>query len=232
MRQRDFRILVAGEHDFGADVAVVLGEDFFRRFDVEFDLPHGAVRLFKTRDCQSASSLAYWAREGVGTIAIEPIFDAQPAIELTVTVNGRAVPAELDSGAWQSVLTKSEAEKLGVGPGSPGVVTGGCGRGMGRALLESWSGPFESLAIGNEVIRNPTLHFADLWRKVAYTEPGSLVPVSRVHPRMLLGADFLRSHRVLIAHSQARMYFTYESGTVFPAGQAVGCAESTPARTR
>jgi hypothetical protein len=33
---------------------------------------------------------------------------------------------------------------------------------------------------------------------------------------MLLGADFLRSHRVLVARSQKKMYFTYEGGTVFP----------------
>jgi hypothetical protein len=32
---------------------------------------------------------------------------------------------------------------------------------------------------------------------------------------MLLGADFLRSHRVLVAHSQRKIYFTYTGGPVF-----------------
>ena len=32
---------------------------------------------------------------------------------------------------------------------------------------------------------------------------------------MLLGYDFLRSHRVLVAHSQRRIYFTYNGGPVF-----------------
>jgi tetratricopeptide (TPR) repeat protein len=32
---------------------------------------------------------------------------------------------------------------------------------------------------------------------------------------MLLGADFLRAHRVLVAHSQGKMYFTYAGGPVF-----------------
>ena len=32
---------------------------------------------------------------------------------------------------------------------------------------------------------------------------------------MLLGLDFLRSHRVLIAHSQRKLYFSYIGGTVF-----------------
>jgi hypothetical protein len=226
MRQRSFRALVAGEHDFGGDVALVLGEDFLHRVDVEFDLPHGAVRLFEARECAAATPLAYWTKEAAASVEIERIDDADPSIELTVTINGRAVAAQLDSGAWQSVLTKAEAARLGVTTDSPGVVAVGCGRGLGRAPLESWSGPFESIAIGNEVIRNPTLHFADLWRKVAYTEPGRLVPVSRVHPQLLLGADFLRTHRVLVAHSQRRMYFTYEGGTVFPPSPARRCGET------
>ena len=40
---------------------------------------------------------------------------------------------------------------------------------------------------------------------------------------MLLGADFLRSHRVLIAHSQQQMYFTYAGGTVFRARIVTPC---------
>jgi hypothetical protein len=32
---------------------------------------------------------------------------------------------------------------------------------------------------------------------------------------MILGADFLRAHRVLISHSQRKMYFTYLGGPVF-----------------
>ena len=34
---------------------------------------------------------------------------------------------------------------------------------------------------------------------------------------MLLGADFLRAHRVLVSHSQRKMYFTYLGGPVFAA---------------
>jgi hypothetical protein len=32
---------------------------------------------------------------------------------------------------------------------------------------------------------------------------------------MLLGADFLRAHRVLVSHSQRKMYFTYLGSPVF-----------------
>jgi len=42
---------------------------------------------------------------------------------------------------------------------------------------------------------------------------------------VLLGADFLRGHRVLIAHSQRKMYFTHAGGTVFPGKPSKGCSE-------
>jgi len=34
---------------------------------------------------------------------------------------------------------------------------------------------------------------------------------------MLLGLDFLRAHRVYVAHSQGKLYFTYSGGPVFSA---------------
>jgi hypothetical protein len=45
---------------------------------------------------------------------------------------------------------------------------------------------------------------------------------------MLLGTDFLRAHRVLVARSQRKMYFTYAGGTVFPSKPSKGCSQSSP----
>ena len=49
-------MLVAGEHDFGGDVAVILGEDFFRQADIEFDLAHDTVRLFQVATAKASRS--------------------------------------------------------------------------------------------------------------------------------------------------------------------------------
>ena len=38
---------------------------------------------------------------------------------------------------------------------------------------------------------------------------------------MLLGADFLRSHRVLVAHSQREMYFTYAGRHRLPGAEVL-----------
>lgn len=225
--RKNWRVLVAGEHDFGDDVGLLLGDDFFSQVDVEFDLANNAVRLYEAKDCEGAS-LAYWTRDP-GVVPIE----VDREIRLTITINGKPVRAQLDSGTGGSILTRVEAARLGVTHGSPGVVPAGCVGGLGRNVVDSWIGQFESFAIGDEIIRNPKLRFADLWQHTTYTETGSRLPTQLAGlPQMLLGADFLRAHRVLIAHSQRKMYFTYTGGTVFPTAPGKGCNAPSPGSPR
>jgi hypothetical protein len=105
---------------------------------------------------------------------------------------------------------------VGVTPDSPGVVAGGSGRGLGSKAVDYWIGPFQSVVIGNEAIKDTTIRFADLWRGARYTPIGSRLPQKvESTSSMLLGADFLHAHRVLVAHSQRKIYFTYAGGPVF-----------------
>jgi len=212
--RKGWRPLVVGERDLGTDVAFLLGEDFFHQIDVEFDLANGAIRLFQAKDCDGVS-LAYWTNIGVGEVGLEPISDANPQILLSVQINGKSVQALLDSGAAMSVLDKRDAARLGVTPDTPGAYRVGTGGGLGSNLVEYWSGRFQTFAIGNETIRDANIVFADLWHGPRLTDrafPGSSVTFN---PSMLLGADFLRAHRVLVAHSQRKLYFTFTGGQVF-----------------
>ena len=224
--RKNMRLAVTGERPLGEGIAVLLGEDFFRQFDVEFDLPHNTVRLFQARDCEG-SSLAYWAPAGAAEVELEIDATAIPQIQVRVEINGRRFVALLDSGAYRTVLVQSAAESIGVTPTSPGVATAGCFGGGGKRRIETWIGPFDSFRIGPENIRDPKLYFADVFRYSTYTETGSRLPRSGVHADMLLGADFLRAHRVLIAHSQRKMYFEYVSGTVFPTRPAPPCDQAS-----
>ena len=220
--RKGWRIMVVGEHDFGEAVAVILGEDFLDQVDVEFDLARNAVRLFRADGCGGVS-LAYWASEGVSVVDFEPIFEAQPRIVLTVQINGKPVRAMLDSGAGASVLDLSEAQRLGVTPESPGAVPGGQWRGLGEKAEEVWIAPLKTFAIGNELISDTSIAFGDIWRHATISATGSRIArKGEGEEAMVLGADFLRAHRVLIAHSQQKIYFTYSGGPVFqriPAAQ-------------
>ena len=227
--RKGWEVLAAGEGSFSDDVAVVLGDEYFQQVDVEFDMAHNAVRLYETKDCEGVS-LAYWATEPAGEVPIE----AGSKIWLTVTINGKPVRTQLDSGSSASMLSKPDAARLGVTRESPGTVAGGCildGLG-GKRQIDSWIGQFESFTVGNERIRNPKIRFADLWRNMAYFETGSRLP-TRLGGQadMLLGADFLRAHRVLVARSQRKMYFTYAGGTVFPSNPWKSCSQPSSGKS-
>jgi hypothetical protein len=169
------------------------------------------VRIFQAKDCGGVS-LAYWSRQ-----ALEVRLQGEEKIEFTVAINGKPLRAQLDSGATSSLLESAQAEQRGVTPTSPGVKPAGCVTGFGTGAIDSWSGQFESFSIGDEVIRNPRIQFADMWRHMTYTDTGTRLRRQFAGlPQILLGVDFLRSHRVLVARSQKKMYFTYEGGPVFP----------------
>jgi len=216
--RKGWRVLVVGEHAATDDMAVILGDDFLHEADIEFDLRNNAVRIFQAKDCAGVS-LAYWSRQ-----ALEVRLEGDDMIEFSVSINGKPLRAALDSGASRSLLENAAAQERGLLPTSPGVKPAGCLRGFGAAELDSWSGQFESFAIGEQLIRNPRLQFAPIWRHATHAETGSRLRRQITGlPQMLLGADFLRSHRVLVARSQKKMYFTYEGGTVFPEGSGRAC---------
>ena len=58
------------------------------------------------------------------------------------------------------------------------------------------------MKIGTEEVRNIKIRFGDIGLEEA---------------DMLIGADFFLSHRVYVANSLRRMYFTYDGGPVFNA---------------
>ena len=224
--RRNWRMLILGERSAGDDIDMILGEDFFDQADIEFDVPHAAVRLFQADGCEGAS-LGYWATQGAGQVELEPAYNAGPRIVVPIQINGHPLHAVIDSGAGVSTVDKVVAERLGVTPESPGVRFEGVMRGLGANGVDTWIAPLQAFTIGDETISDTFMRFADLFKDARYTPPGSHMSV-RVQgtPDMLLGADFLRAHRVLISHSQRRMYFTYEGGPVFAPKADRGPAES------
>lgn len=216
--RRNWRAMVIGEQRADDDIAVVLGDDFLGEVDIEFDLRNNAVRFYQVKDCAGVS-LAYWSRQ-----ALEVRLEDHEKVVFTVAINGKPLRAELDSGRGLSLLAKVDAEERGVTPSSPGAAPAGCVLGFGGKSYDSWTAPFETFAIGEELIRNPRIRFADMLQHMTYSETGSRLGQRFAGvSRMMLGADFLRSHRVLIARSQKKMYFTYEGGTVFATAPGRGC---------
>lgn len=182
------------------DLAGLLGQNVLSRFDIEYDFPHGFVRLFKPENC-GKKAMAYWAA-GKPFSTFDVSFDSQTDLEteIGVLVNGKHVKAILDSGSSVTLLTRETASAVGVSLTGPEVKPSGEISGVGAGITRGWVAPVSSFAIGDqEEVKNLKMFVVNMFER---------------YP-MILGADFLISHRVFISNSQHKGYVTYEGGPVF-----------------
>ncbi len=220
---KDVEFLVGGS-EIGNANAGLLGQNFLERFDVEYDLGHGAIRLWRSEHCDN-SMLAYWATAGQA-FSVMPINKIDPRDAHTVGsgyLNDQKIRIVFDTGAITSMLGGRAAALAGVKPDSPGVTPAGYWRGIGQGMVKTYIGRFASFKVGDgEEIKNAKLRFME-----GDTPEGG----------MLLGADFFISHRIFVANHEHKLFLTYNGGPVFdlrpgkPALAATDTAASDQAPT-
>ena len=198
---RNVEFVEAGS-DFGHGAVGLLGQNVFSIADVEYDLANGVIRLVKPTDCGKDTPLAYWAaaaHKPYSAIDIEFATPQQPHTKSVAYLNGTRIHVMFDTGANTSVLTLEAAKRAGVTPTSEGVTPGGAEWGVGHRVSQTWIGRFASFKIGDEEIQHARLRFGDI----------------SAGADMLIGSDFFLSHRIYVASSQRKLYFTYNGGPVF-----------------
>jgi len=191
---------------------VLVGAGFLFQRDAE--LTADAITFLEASDCSADHSLAYWA-EDVPWTTTEPTTARDLRVIVTVRVDGQPVRALVDSGSPTSAIDLSDARQRGFRPEAGADEKVG---GIGTHTVGRWPATFKTFEIGDEVIRNPRLEVVDMFG--AYRQDFQYTTTEKAiadEPHMLLGADFLKSHRVLFATSQRRMYFSYVGGPVFGA---------------
>jgi tetratricopeptide (TPR) repeat protein len=212
----DVDFVVAGS-SFGGEAAGLLGQNVFRIADVEYDLANGVIRLVRPKGDCKRTSLAYWAsaaQKPYSVIDIEPADVRLPHTKSVAYLNGVKIRVMFDTGAEQSLLTLGAAKRAGIAPSSAGVTDGGYSYGLGHKVTRTWITRFSSFKIGDEEVQHAELRFGD---------------IELTDADMLIGADFFLSHRIYVASSQKRLYFTYNGGPVFDLTAARAPAESPAA---
>jgi tetratricopeptide (TPR) repeat protein/predicted aspartyl protease len=194
----------------------LIGQNVFRLADVEYDLAHGAIRLLKAIDCEK-NTLAYWATQSGQAYSVMEIAwatEAAPHTAGTALLNGVRIHVLFDTGSAFSTLSLRAAERAGMTPDGAGVVKAGLIGGLGARSVQTWIGPVASFKIGDEEVKQTKLRFGDV------SLPGT---------DMLIGTDFFLSHRIYVATSQRKVYFTYNGGPVFnlAAGPSTAQARAT-----
>lgn len=199
LKNVDFMV---GGTDIGGGL---LGANLLDLADLELDLAHGKLTLFKAEHCDK-TALAYWVKDGKYNVAdIEPSDNrSDRRTFFTVIINGKKVRALLDSGAYATVLSRSAAERAGIDLKATEVKKGQATIGVGAKPVRTWIVNVDSFSVGSETIQHSQMQVLD----------GDIGGDTD----MLLGVDFILAHRMFIANSKKKAYFTYNGGRVFTFG--------------
>ena len=184
---------IVGGNDIGSSATGVLGQNVLGTADVEYDIANGRIRLIRPIGCED-ESLAYWATaKPVSRMAIETLDAAGRHTTGSVEVNGVLVQAAFDTGASHTLLSLLAAQRAGIKLDGSDVTFAGYVGGVGPSRVKTWMVTVESLQIGAEAMKNARVRIGDI-------DLGDI--------DMLIGIDFFRSHRVYVANSQHKVYFS------------------------
>lgn len=191
---------VAWDDDGQSSAQAVLAADFLLQADLELVMAERELRFFRPVGCDDAF-LAYWDPEAV--VLPMPLLgpgDRRAVVE--VRLNGKPVRARIDTNRERSLVDLPAALRAGLR-----VPEGAASR---------WPGRFDSIDLGDESIRNTQVMVTDIWGSYR-RKANDWTSAERIaeQPEMILGMDFLKAHRVLIARSQARLYLSHLGGPVF-----------------
>jgi clan AA aspartic protease (TIGR02281 family) len=207
---------------------VIVGARFLLKLDLE--MKDGELAFYEATNCKDAW-LGYWG-DDVTAAPMERVASDDDRVAVQVRVNGQPLRALVDTGAEVSIIDLKAARKLGFDPATAKKARTEL-VGFGTRALAGWEARFDTFEIGDETVRHPHLQVHDLYghAREDSTSGRELGQINR-QPEMILGADFLKSHHVLFAVHQEKMYFSYVGGNLFNAPTAVeapAAAASLPA---
>lgn len=198
----DAQFMVAGS-EVGPGLSGILGQNMLKNFEVEYDLGHGMVRLFQSKNCDNVM-LAYWLapNEDYSKVPILSVAESRAHTVGSAYINGKKISAMFDSGASTSVVSSLAAEYAGVKLNSDAVTPAGLSHGIGQGVMQTYIGRFSSFKIGDgEEIKNASLRIG---------KGNDLAGED-----MLIGADFFLSHRIFVGNNEQVLYLSYTGGPVF-----------------
>jgi tetratricopeptide (TPR) repeat protein/predicted aspartyl protease len=209
---------LVGGSGAGSGSVGLLGQNVLEKWDVEYNLAQGMIRLMKVEDCHKAM-LAYWVKpdEPYTLIDIARTTPLKPLTMGAAYVNGEKIRVAFDTGAAMSMITRKAAERAGIKLDAPDVVDAGLVAGIGRGMVKSYIVRVASFKFaGGEEIKQTRIRVGE--SDLDFTD-------------MLIGADFFLSHRIFVANSQNKLYFTYNGGPVFNLATSVPAAPPTASDT-
>lgn len=160
----------------------LLGAPLLTRYDVDLDLAHDRVGLYRTRDCAADTPMLPPPFTAV-TLTLTP--DRVPAIP--VVVNGVTLMALLDTGSRATALMPAAAARVH----AVMLRTTGTARGVDGEAVMARGARVRTLAVGWDVQRRVQV---------------AVAPLQIGGADMLLGVDWLRQRRVWISYAGRQVF--------------------------
>ena len=164
-----------------------LGGDVLSRFDLDFDIPHARLSIYRV----ALPSLACAPPPAwTGAYVTVPLLRQGVRLSLAARLDGHPITALLDTGARSRIVNDRTVLALGVSAGQLAADAGGLTSGVDmREQPYHWH-RFASLTVAGHTAMHPVLTVAPL------TEPFD----------MLLGTDWLAGQRVWISYLTDRLF--------------------------
>jgi predicted aspartyl protease len=180
---RDVRVLVGSVSLPMVDdkpIDGLLGADFLSDFEVDLDLARRRVLLYQAPACPIAAPA--WSPPYATIRANRSLHDR---LFFPVGLDGHRLAALIDTGAQLTALDAASTAALGVTGASLARDPVATLRGAAAEVVKSRAHRFAQLDIDGEILRDPVIVIASLGLQDA---------------DLVLGADFLRSHRVWLSY--------------------------------
>lgn len=165
----------------------LLGTDFLGGFDLDLDLPHLRLTLYRVSGCDGR--FIPWSGGYQAIVASQPIHDV---LTLPIALDDVPLRAEINSGSSVTLLTATGISRAGLTPPILAQDTAGTVNGVGRFAVPMRRHTFASLRIGDDTIPSPMLWAADV----------HVLPIVD----MLLGGAWLRQHHVWLSFATNQIF--------------------------
>lgn len=185
LKASTFNFLVMPDGHLQKDIGGTLAPDILRAYDTDFDFGDATFKLFSQDHCEG--KVVYWT---TGYSVVPFTLDEFGHIRLEVTVDGKLVHADLDTGSTQSVMSLELAESLfGFDTASPDLKTLSA-----AADYRRYKYPLKTMTFGGVTVSNPDI---------------VLVPDNDSHMRgTILGMSVLRKLHLYIAYREHKLYLS------------------------
>lgn len=211
MSGENVHMAVQPDPDFGKGTRFVglFSPDLMGRYDVEIDFGTYKMNYFSPDHCPGR--VVYWPHTA---LAVTPMTFHKRHIRLPVTVDGKRVTAEIDTGATNTVLRAEAARRLfDIVPETPGNVplnSQGMAAAFGRV--------FSTLDFEGVAVKNP--HVVIVPELIGTKDPNNGTQTGtrtkkaddiEGRPDMLIGMDILKKLHLYIAFDENKLYISEAS---------------------